>query len=95
MDTTVRVSFLLDPHYVVVHDARGRENEFSLDQNGFQFVNWPSKEKEFDDDERIKAVYYPEVEEILKTVAGAKRVFIFDHTLRCVLHDTASMYNQS
>ncbi|RPD62733.1 hypothetical protein L226DRAFT_458504 [Lentinus tigrinus ALCF2SS1-7] len=71
-----------DPHDVVVHDARGRENEFSLDQNGFQFVNWPSKEKEFDDDERIKAVYYPEIEEILKTVAGAKKVFIFDHTLR-------------
>ncbi len=74
-----------EPHEVVVQDARGRENEFSLDQNGFQFVNWPSKEKDFDDEERIKAVYYPEVEEILRTVAGAKKVFIFDHTIRYVL----------
>ena len=73
-----------DPHPVVVHDARGREAEFSLDKNGFQFVNYPSAEKEFDNDERIKEVYYPEVEKILKEVAGAKRVFIFDHTLRYV-----------
>nr|VWO99179.1 N/A [Ganoderma boninense] len=72
----------LDPRDVTVHDARGRESEFSLDTNGFQFVNYPSVEKEFDDDERIKEVYYPEVEKLLKDVAGAKRVFIFDHTLR-------------
>ncbi|KAI0662216.1 hypothetical protein C8Q70DRAFT_909721 [Cubamyces menziesii] len=71
-----------DPHPVLVHDARGHEEDFSLDQNGFQYVKWPSVEKEFDDEERIKAQYYPEVEEILKKVAGAKRVFIFDHTIR-------------
>ena len=73
-----------DPHPALVHDVRGREAEFSLDKNGFQFVNYPSAEKEFDNDERIKEVYYPEVEKILKEVAGAKRVFIFDHTLRYV-----------
>ena len=74
----------VEPHDVTVHDARGREAEFSLDKNGFQFVKYPSAEKEFDSDERIKEVYYPEVEKILKEVAGAKRVFIFDHTLRYV-----------
>ncbi|KAL7280146.1 hypothetical protein PYCCODRAFT_1359188 [Trametes coccinea BRFM310] len=71
-----------DPRTVLVHDARGHEDEFTLDKNGFQYVKWPSVEKEFDDDERIKAQYYPEVEEILKKVAGAKRVLIFDHTIR-------------
>ncbi|TBU23189.1 hypothetical protein BD311DRAFT_868949 [Dichomitus squalens] len=71
-----------EPHEVTVRDARGREDEFSLDKNGFQFVKYPSVEKEFDDEERIKAVYYPEVEKLLKEVAGAKRVFIFDHTIR-------------
>ncbi|KAH9916287.1 uncharacterized protein BXZ73DRAFT_105914 [Epithele typhae] len=48
-----------DPHPVTVRDARGREDEFGLDKSGFQFVNWPSAEREFDDDERIKAQYYP------------------------------------
>lgn len=75
----------VEPHDITVHDARGRENEFSLDKSGFQFVKYPSVEKEFDDDERIKAVYYPEVEALLKEVAGAKRVFIFDHTIRWVV----------
>lgn len=72
----------VDPKQVTVHDARGRENEFGLDKSGFQFVHWPSVENEFDNEERIKAQYYPEIEEILKKVAGAKRVFIFDHTIR-------------
>ncbi len=71
-----------DPQPAVVHDARGREAEFSLDKNGFQFVRWPSVEKDFTDDNVIKEKYYPEVERILKEVTGAKRVHIFDHTIR-------------
>ncbi|KAI0669245.1 hypothetical protein C8Q78DRAFT_1080532 [Trametes maxima] len=71
-----------DPHPAIIHDVRGREGEYTLDKSGFQFVKWPSVESAFDDDERIKAQYYPEVEEILKKVAGGKRVFIFDHTIR-------------
>lgn len=73
-----------DPHAAVVHDARGREEEYklSLDTSGFQFVKHVSQEKEFDDDKRIEDIYYKEVEELLKKEAGAKRVFIFDHTVR-------------
>ena len=67
---------------VVVHDMRGREKEYSLDKNGFQFVHWPSTEHAFTDSETIKTKYYTEVEELLKSVTGAKRVFIFDHTIR-------------
>lgn len=73
-----------DPHPAVIRDARGREEEYglSLDTSGFQFVKHVSQEKEFDDDKRIEDVYYKEVEELLKKEAGAKRVFIFDHTVR-------------
>ncbi|RDX50336.1 hypothetical protein OH76DRAFT_471304 [Lentinus brumalis] len=71
-----------DQRPVVVHDARGREDEFSLDKNGFQFVRHASAEAEFVDEERIKEVYYKEAEELLKSVTGAKRVLIFDHTIR-------------
>ena len=72
----------VEPHDVTVHDARGREAEFSLDKNGFQFVHWPSTEHAFTDPETIRTKYYTEVEELLKSVTGAKRVFIFDHTIR-------------
>ena len=74
-----------DPRPVVVHDARGREDEFSLDVHGFQFVRHVSAETEFVDEQRIKEVYYKEAEELLKRVTGAKRVLIFDNTIRCVL----------
>lgn len=73
-----------EPYPVTIRDARTAQEELTLDKNGFQFVKWPSVESEFRDDERIKEKYYPEVEELLKKVAGAKRVFIFDHTIRYV-----------
>jgi len=72
----------LDTKPVIVHDARGREAEFTTDTSGFQFVKHVSAEKEFDDEERIKAVYLKEVEDLLKKETGAKRIFIFDHTIR-------------
>lgn len=71
-----------DPHPATVHDARGRESEFTLDNAGFQFIKHVSSEKEFLDDEKIADVYYKEVEDLLKKQLGAKRVFIFDHTIR-------------
>jgi hypothetical protein len=36
----------------------------------------------FFDPEALKSVYYPEVERLIERVAGARRVVIFDHTLR-------------
>ena len=76
----------LEPHDVVIRDARGKEKEYdlSLDTSGFQFVKHESAEKDFTDEERIQSVYYKEVEELLKKEVGAKRVFIFDHTIRSV-----------
>ena len=67
---------------IVIHDARGKGDALGLDVSGFQFVHYPSVEKDFVDEDKIKSVYYPEVEDIIKKHAGAKRVFIFDHTIR-------------
>ncbi|KAJ8489166.1 hypothetical protein ONZ45_g13683 [Pleurotus djamor] len=71
-----------ETHDVVVRDIRGKEDTVSLDKTGFQFVKHVSEEKEFVDEEAIKSRYYKEVEELLKKETGAKRVFIFDHTIR-------------
>lgn len=68
----------------VMHDARGKENTLSLDIAGFAYVKHSSAVKEFVDDDAIRAKYYPEIEELLKKETGAKRVFIFDHTIRYV-----------
>jgi len=66
-------------------DIRGRESQYNLDTDAFQvFKNVPdSAEKDFDDDESVKKIYYPEVEKlVLDNVPGANRVVIFDHTIR-------------
>ncbi|EXJ78451.1 hypothetical protein A1O1_08851 [Capronia coronata CBS 617.96] len=67
---------------VIIHDVSGDENTYTLDSHGFQFVTSPSKEKDFVDADRIKDVYYREVEQLLKELTGATRVHIFDHTIR-------------
>jgi hypothetical protein len=51
---------------VVVKDIAGREREYSLDSHGFQIYRHASKEKDFVDDEKIKAEYYAEVDQLLK-----------------------------
>ncbi|OQU95228.1 hypothetical protein CLAIMM_01466 isoform 2 [Cladophialophora immunda] len=69
-------------HQVTVHDVTGEEAKYTLDDHGFQFVTSPSTEKDFVDADRIKDIYYKEVEQLLKEVTGATRVHIFDHTIR-------------
>jgi hypothetical protein len=55
-----------ETHPVTVHDVRGRDHEFTLDSNGFQFFSHTATEKDFVDDEQVKASYYPEVAQLLK-----------------------------
>ena len=51
---------------VTVHDIRGEEQNYNLDKNGFQIHRHTSVEKDFLDDDQIKAQYYPEIEQLLK-----------------------------
>jgi len=60
----------------------GRSGKFSLDENGFTFVEHKTAVKDFLDPEELKRVYYPEVSLLMRTVSGAKRAHVFDHTLR-------------
>ncbi|KAH0832945.1 hypothetical protein J3R83DRAFT_11917 [Lanmaoa asiatica] len=62
----LRSNIGMDPRPAVVRDARGKEETLGLDVSGFQFVTYPSVEKEFVDEEKIRTVYYTEVEELLK-----------------------------
>jgi hypothetical protein len=71
-----------DPRRVVIHNGRPHTNEFALDRNGFRFVRHETKVADFYDENEIKRVYYPEMVELIKAESGAKRVVVFDHTLR-------------
>lgn len=49
----------------VVTDITGSVDNYTLDSHGFQLSPHASEERDFHDDERIKAIYYPEVEKLV------------------------------
>ncbi|MBV9189093.1 MAG: methyltransferase [Betaproteobacteria bacterium] len=66
-----------------VEIANGREAQgLALETNGFVLVEHRTAMRDFFDAKELKQVYYPEVEALIKRVAGASRVVVFDHTLR-------------
>jgi hypothetical protein len=62
--------------------ADGRKGRFSLEESGFTLMEHRSAMRDFFDAGELKRVYYPEVESLVRTVSGASRVVVFDHTLR-------------
>jgi hypothetical protein len=63
---------------VTVQDIHGIENQYTLDNCGFQIVKHKSKEKEFMDVERVKDEYFNEVEDLLK------KVYVNNVSVTCV-----------
>jgi hypothetical protein len=67
---------------VAIHNGRELLSKLSLDTNGFVLTEHETAVKDFYDPEEVKAVYYPEVERLVKRITGAERVLIFDHIVR-------------
>ena len=77
----------VDTRSVTIRNARlaAPAGDLSLDSSGFQLVKHRSALADADDyasESRIKAIYYSEVETLLRAVTGAQKVVVFDHTLR-------------
>jgi len=77
-----RTTGAYDPRTMRIADGRQYAAGFSLDDNGFEFVDHETAVRDFFDVGELKSVYYPEVERLIKRVSGATRVHVFDHTLR-------------
>jgi hypothetical protein len=71
-----------EPHRLVIRNGRPLLPSLSLDREGFTLLRRASRVADFYDEAAVKAVYYPEVERLVKEATGAARVAIFDHTLR-------------
>jgi len=71
-----------DPRRVIIHNGRPHAETFILEGDGFHFVQHATKVADFYDEEQIRRVYYPEMEVLIKAESGARRVVVFDHTLR-------------
>lgn len=78
--TEMRTLGNVEPHKVVIRN--GRKFQTTLDGEGFQLAWHETAVKDFFDEAQIREVYYPEMVELIKFKSGAKRVVVFDHTLR-------------
>ncbi len=65
-----------------IRDGRAVAGTLSLERNGFVLVDHATTVKDFFDAEELKRTYYPEAIALIKRISGAKRVELFDHTLR-------------
>ncbi|HKE20696.1 MAG TPA: CmcJ/NvfI family oxidoreductase [Kofleriaceae bacterium] len=71
-----------EAHTVDIHDVRPIAGELSLDREGLRLETRPTELGDFDDDDELRRVYYPETERLVAELTGAARVVIFDHTIR-------------
>jgi hypothetical protein len=71
-----------EAHRMVLRNGRLHIDEFDIDRTGFVFVHHPTQVHDFYDDDEVRRVYYPEMEALIKRETGARRVVVFDHTLR-------------
>jgi len=67
---------------VAIHNARPIVAQLSLDRNGFVVVRQQTAVSNFFDEKEVRAVYYPEVERLVKETTGAVKVHVFDHNVR-------------
>ena len=70
-----------EPHSVLIRNARLAE-KLSLDREGFQLVNHETAMQDFYNRDEVQAVYYPEIEQLLKKATEAEKVVVFDHQVR-------------
>lgn len=71
-----------DSREVAIHDAWPDVDRLSLDREGFELHEFDPSFTAFDDEAQLKSHFHAQVIEFVKRHTGAKRVVIFDHTIR-------------
>jgi hypothetical protein len=71
-----------DLREVDIHDAWSEVNTINLDKEGFELHEFSPSFKDFDDEDKVKSVFYQQVIDYVKQHTGASRVIVFDHTIR-------------
>ena len=71
-----------DEREVEIHDGWPEVDQLDLDREGFVLRPFPADFDGFRDEAAVKERFYPQVVDFVQQLTGAKRVVIFDHTIR-------------
>src|SRR6476660_2394100 len=71
-----------DPREMHILDGWSRAANFSLDREGFELREFGNAFDSFEDAEAVRMEFYGPVAEFVRGSVGAKRVIVFDHTIR-------------
>ena len=71
-----------DPHRMRIDDGWSRADTFALDREGFALKEFRHAFDQFDDDGAVRSKFYNPVAEFVRSSVGARRVMVFDHTIR-------------
>jgi hypothetical protein len=71
-----------DPHEMVIEDGWPSVDRFSADREGFELHPFDAPFTAFDDEAAIRQTFHPQVVDFVRRHTGAKRVVVFDHTIR-------------
>jgi hypothetical protein len=69
-------------HGVTIRNARLAANDFSLDNEGFELIAFPTRVTDFYDGDQVRLIYYTEVIDRLKALMGATKIVISNYTRR-------------
>jgi len=73
---------VIDQHEMAIEDVRGNTKAYSLNENGFCYLEHETAVTDFWNQEQVLEVYYAEVRALLLKELGASEVCVFDHNLR-------------
>lgn len=76
-----------EPREVAIHDGWPQATQLSADREGFEIHDFPADFTAFADDAAVRRHYYPQVVAHVQRHTGARRVVVFDHTIRRRLPD--------
>lgn len=84
-----------DPQEQTVHDGWSRAYSFSVDKEGFALQHFKSDFDDWENDDKVSKELYPEVVDFLKKTLGAKRVLVFDHTIRAARNESKALTQET
>ncbi|KAH9827707.1 Glutathione S-transferase, domain-containing protein [Teratosphaeria destructans] len=72
-----------DEQEVEIYDGWAWKDTFDHDRHGFSVKEFKTSfVGSWEDDEGVRSRFYPEIVQFLKQTTGAKKVLVFDHTIR-------------